>query len=104
MGSRELRARLEFLKEHYQIRESEFLNFDAMRQASQCLGRVIRSKQDYGVMIFADQRYSRQDKRTKIPEWIQCFIEPGHTLMATDLAVNVARNFLLQMSQAHKEL
>ena len=27
-------------------KESEFLNFDAMRQASQCLGRVIRSKRD----------------------------------------------------------
>ena len=26
------------------LEESEFLNFDAMRQASQCLGRVIRSK------------------------------------------------------------
>ena len=41
---------MQFLREHYQIRESEFLNFDAMRQASQCVGRVIRSKRDYGDM------------------------------------------------------
>jgi Rad3-related DNA helicase len=67
--SRELRARLEFLRQHYDIKESEFLNFDAMRQASQCLGRVIRSKRDYGVMVFADQRYARSDKRSKIPDW-----------------------------------
>merc|ERR1712217_73051 len=102
--SRELRARLEFLREHYQIKEAEFLNFDAMRQASQCLGRVIRSKKDYGVMIFADQRYSRQDKRSKIPAWIQAFIEPGHLCISTDIAVQVARNFLLRMSQPYKEL
>merc|ERR1711937_896431 len=51
--SRELRARMEFMREHYQIKESEFLNFDAMRQASQCMGRVIRSKRDYGIMVFA---------------------------------------------------
>mmetsp|Transcript_2735 Transcript_2735/g.5980 ORF Transcript_2735/g.5980 Transcript_2735/m.5980 type:complete len:832 (+) Transcript_2735:68-2563(+) len=100
--SRELRARLEFLKEHYQIKESEFLNFDAMRQASQCLGRVIRSKMDYGVMIFADQRYARQDKRSKIPEWIQAFIEPGHLVMSTDVAVQAARSFLLRMSQPYE--
>ena len=47
-----LRARLEYLQTHYQIREQDFLNFDALRQASQCVGRVIRSKTDYGLMIF----------------------------------------------------
>jgi len=102
--SRELRARLQFLRDHYQIRENEFLNFDAMRQASQCLGRVIRSKRDYGVMMFADQRYARADKRSKIPDWIQAYLEPGHIAMATDVAVQVARRFLLQMSQPHSAL
>lgn len=102
--SRELRARLQFLREHYQIKESEFLNFDAMRQASQCLGRVIRSKRDYGVMIFADQRYARQDKRSKIPDWIRSFLEPGHVMMASDVAVQTARSFLLKMSQPYEEV
>lgn len=102
--SRELRARLEFLRENYQIKEAEFLNFDAMRQASQCLGRVIRSKRDYGVMIFADQRYARNDKRSKIPDWIRAFLEPGHIVMATDVAVHAARSFLLQMSQPYEEV
>jgi len=101
--SRELRARLQFLREAYQIKESEFLNFDAMRQASQCVGRVIRSKRDYGVMVFADQRYARADKRSKIPDWIQAFIEPGHVVMATDTAVQAARRFLLEMSQPFTE-
>jgi DNA excision repair protein ERCC-2 len=50
--SRVLRARLEFLRDQYQIREGEFLTFDAMRTAAQCIGRVIRGKSDYGIMNF----------------------------------------------------
>jgi len=101
--SRELRARLEFLKDQYQIKEAEFLNFDAMRQASQCLGRVIRSKKDYGVMIFADQRYARQDKRSKIPEWIRNYLDPAHIVMASDVAIQASHSFLLGMAQPYEE-
>lgn len=35
----------------FQIKESDFLAFDAVRQAAQCVGRVIRSKADYGMMV-----------------------------------------------------
>ena len=68
--SRILRARLEYLRETFQISENDFLAFDAVRQAAQCVGRVIRSKADYGLMIFADRRYARPDKRDKLPGWI----------------------------------
>ena len=46
---------MEFLRENFLIRESEFLSFDAIRHASQCLGRVLRGKNDYGIMCLADQ-------------------------------------------------
>lgn len=38
-----------------QIREDDFLTFDALRHAAQCVGRAIRGKMDYGIMIFADK-------------------------------------------------
>lgn len=38
-----------------QIRENDFLTFDAMRHAAQCLGRCMRGKTDYGIMILADK-------------------------------------------------
>ncbi len=60
---------------------------------SQCVGRAIRGKTDYGIMCFADsvrvlecnlscihchasvfQRYSRADKRAKLPQWIQQYM------------------------------
>lgn len=80
-----LLARLEYLRDTFQIKEGDFLTFDALvnlfiflciesffcsktamlitddrlkqRQAAQCVGRVIRSKADYGMMIFADKRF-----------------------------------------------
>ena len=99
-ATRILRARLEYLRETFQIQEGDFLTFDALvrillsywfisficrkdlltkfshnlkfckcqRQAAQCVGRVIRSKADYGMMIFADKRYL-------IPPWLDSQIE-----------------------------
>ena len=94
-----LRARLEYLQTHYQIREQDFLNFDALRQASQCVGRVIRSKTDYGLMIFADSRYNRFDKRSKLPKWILQFLGDQYLNLSTDTAVQHVKFFLKQMSQ-----
>lgn len=69
--SRNLRARMQFLQETHKIKDKDFLTFDAMRQTSQCVGRVLRSKYDYGQMIFADKRYKRKDFLSKLPQWIQ---------------------------------
>lgn len=41
--------------EDFHHRENDFLTFDAMRQAAQCMGRALRGKLDYGLMIFADK-------------------------------------------------
>ena len=53
--SRMLKARLEYLRETFQIKENDFLTFDAMRHAAQCVGRALRGKTDYGIMLFADK-------------------------------------------------
>ena len=94
-----LRARLEFLQAHYQIKEADFLNFDALRQTSQCVGRVIRSKTDYGLMILADSRYNRHDKRSKLPKWILQFLGEQHLNLSTDMAIQHVQQFLRLMGQ-----
>ena len=48
---------MNFLQENFNISESNFIVFDAMRQTAQCLGRVIRGKNDYGLMVLADRVY-----------------------------------------------
>jgi len=99
--SRILRARLEYLRENFQIKENDFLAFDAVRQAAQCVGRVIRSKADYGLMIFADKRYQRHDKRDKLPGWITAQLKDAHLNLSTDMLMHVAREFMRSMAQPY---
>lgn len=95
--SRILKARLEFLRETYRIRENDFLSFDAMRHAAQCLGRVLRGKDDYGLMVLADRRFQR--KRAQLPRWINQGLLDADTNLSTDMAVSSARRFLKTMAQ-----
>ncbi|GAX84382.1 hypothetical protein CEUSTIGMA_g11804.t1 [Chlamydomonas eustigma] len=97
--SRILRARLDYLQETFQIKENDYLTFDAIRQASQCVGRVIRSKADYGMMVFADRRYQRHDKRDKLPGWITRHLLEAHLNLSTDMMLHVARDFMRNMAQ-----
>ncbi|KAK9455484.1 hypothetical protein V1511DRAFT_293400 [Dipodascopsis uninucleata] len=95
--SRILKARLEFMRENYRIRENDFLSFDAMRHAAQCLGRVLRGKDDYGIMVLADKRFSR--KRIQLPKWINQALLDSDVNLSTDMAVASARKFLRTMAQ-----
>ncbi|CAH2049580.1 unnamed protein product, partial [Iphiclides podalirius] len=97
--SRILKARLEYLRDQYQIRENDFLTFDAMRHAAQCVGRALRGKTDYGIMIFADKRFSRADKRTRLPRWIQEHLRDSLCNLSTEEAVQICKRWLRQMAQ-----
>ncbi|EJU04718.1 DNA repair helicase [Dacryopinax primogenitus] len=101
--SRILRARLEYLRDAYRIRESEFLAFDAMRNAAQCVGRVLRGKTDWGLMVFADKRYARADKRAKLPRWMNQYISETASNLSTDMAIVLSKLFMRQISQNPNE-
>ncbi|CAK4558821.1 unnamed protein product [Aphanomyces euteiches] len=94
-----LRARLEYLRYTHHIKEGDFLTFDALRQAAQCAGRVIRSKADYGIIVFADSRYNRHDKRSKLPPWINQFLLESHLNLSVDMAVFMSKKYLSLMAQ-----
>lgn len=97
--SRILKARLEYLRDTYRIRESEFLGFDAMRTAAQCVGRVLRGKTDWGLMVFADKRFARADKRAKLPRWINQYITETASNLSNDMAVVLSKLFMRTISQ-----
>ncbi|RXM96626.1 TFIIH basal transcription factor complex helicase XPD subunit [Acipenser ruthenus] len=101
--SRLLKARLEYLRDQFQIRENDFLTFDAMRHAAQCVGRVIRGKTDYGLMIFADKRYARADKRGKLPRWIQEHITDSSLNLTIDETEDQLGLSLLTLDQLQSE-
>ncbi|CAI5760119.1 unnamed protein product [Candida verbasci] len=95
--SRILKARLEFMRDHFQIRENDFLSFDAMRHAAQCLGRVLRGKDDYGIMVLADKRFAT--KKNKLPKWIAQALNDSDTKLSTDMALATAKKFLKALAQ-----
>ncbi|KAF8831299.1 hypothetical protein HHX47_DHR1000748 [Lentinula edodes] len=101
--SRILKARLEYLRDAYRIRESEFLGFDAMRNAAQCVGRVLRGKTDWGLMVFADKRFARADKRAKLPRWINQYITETASNLSTDMALTLSKLFMRTISQNPNE-
>ncbi|KAF7322968.1 Helicase ATP-binding domain-containing protein [Mycena chlorophos] len=101
--SRILKARLEYLRDAYRIRESEFLGFDAMRNAAQCVGRVLRGKTDWGLMVFADKRFARADKRAKLPRWINQYITETAANLSTDMALTLSKLFMRGISQNPEE-
>lgn len=95
--SRILKARLQFLREAYNIKENDFLSFDAMRHAAQCLGRVLRGKDDYGIMVLADKRFKK--KQNQLPKWIQQAIREGDMDLSTEAAAATAKRFLREIAQ-----
>ena len=72
-------------------------------KAAQCVGRVIRSKLDYGLMIFADSRYSRSDKRKKLPQWLSHYLKTEYINLSTDVAVDISTKFVKKMAQPHSK-
>jgi DNA excision repair protein ERCC-2 len=97
--SRILKARLEYLRDNFQIKENDFLTFDAMRHAAQCVGRALRGKTDYGIMIFADKRFSRNDKKSKLPKWIQEHLRDSFCNLSVEEAVQISKKWLKHMAQ-----
>lgn len=97
--SRVLLARLEYMRTNLNIREGDYLSFDAMRQTAQCIGRVVRSKADYGLAVLADKRYCRADKKNKLPKWILELMSDSHIDMDAQSAVSIARQYLRKMAQ-----
>jgi len=68
-----------------------------MRHAAQCLGRVLRGKDDYGIMVLADRRFGK--KRNQLPKWINQALLESDVNLSTDMAVAIAKKFLRTMAQ-----
>lgn len=50
-------------------------------------------------MIFADKRFSRQDKRSKLPKWIQEHLTDSYCNLSTEETMQIARRWLRIMAQ-----
>ncbi|KNH01734.1 TFIIH basal transcription factor complex helicase subunit [Perkinsela sp. CCAP 1560/4] len=95
---RALNERKRWIEEHLKISESEYVTFDAMRQSAQCIGRVLRNKADYGVMVLADCRFSTADKISKLPQWILQNLG-AHMSITANACIEITKKFFRNISQ-----
>jgi DNA excision repair protein ERCC-2 len=51
------------------------------------------------MMVFADKRYNRADKRNKLPGWITSCLKDAHLNLSTDMVLHITREFMRQMAQ-----
>ena len=95
-----VQARADYIYKKLGIPKEDFLVFDAMRAASQCVGRLLRSKKDYGVVVLADRRYAKNECRSQMPHWINEYIDPTKPRgLGTEESFDVTRKFMTQMAQ-----
>jgi DNA excision repair protein ERCC-2 len=97
-----VQTRAEGVHDKCGISKEEFMIFDAMRAASQCIGRVIRSKEDWGIVVLADRRYARKEVVSKLPGWIRQFLNTSRVTSDLTAALEQAKTFLLVMAQPFK--
>lgn len=53
------------------------------------------------MMVFADKRYQRHDKRDKLPGWITSQLREEHLNLSTDMLLHVVRDFMRSMAQPY---
>lgn len=56
-----------------------------------------------GMMVFADKRYQRADKRSKLPGWIGEYLRESHLNLSTDMLVQITRVFMRNMAQPYSK-
>jgi DNA excision repair protein ERCC-2 len=96
-----LKTRSEYLDLHFQVTKEDFLLFNALRIVTQCFAKVLSSKQDYGIVLFADARFDRPNAKLKLPQWIRDLVMKDQVNQTVDDAVEHARAFCLKMSQPY---
>lgn len=63
----------------------EFYENACMRAVNQSIGRAIRHRQDYAVIVLLDQRYSLPRITNKLPKWIRESLVHGEQKQFTEL-------------------
>ncbi|CAD8091711.1 unnamed protein product [Paramecium sonneborni] len=58
------------------IKSSEWYIQQAIRTTNQAMGRVIRHKNDYGIVFLCDRRFEEKDMKLGLSRWIQPAIQP----------------------------
>lgn len=94
-----IEARSQFLEAKFGIAKKEFLMFNSVRLAMQTCNKILNSKQDYCITIFADVRYDKPSANAMFPRWISQWIARDQRNQSVDDAIEQAKRFYLDMTR-----
>ncbi|XP_045479917.1 ATP-dependent DNA helicase DDX11 [Harmonia axyridis] len=64
---------------------NEFYDNLCMKAVNQCIGRAVRHKNDYAVVLLVDERYNRSSTKTALPGWIKRSLRANNSNGAFEL-------------------
>lgn len=97
-GSTLVHMKLNYLNAKFGIKPSEYIQFDAGRVLTQCIGRVIRKDNDYAAVVLADERFGECTKWTT--KWMQEMVQGRNSQITTqDEAIRTIRAFFIQQAR-----
>lgn len=73
---------------------SEWYTLDAIRVTNQAIGRVIRHKNDYGVIFVCDHRFNEKQCKDNLPAWIQSHLKNQKSTSFNTIMHEVSQFFL----------
>jgi len=68
----ELKAKIDYIEKTkvFASGSMEFYENQCMKAVNQCIGRAIRHRDDFAVIVLMDSRYSKPSIHAKLPKWI----------------------------------
>lgn len=65
----------------------EWYSLQAVRAVNQAIGRTIRHKNDFGIVLFCDERFSSQHVRSQLSKWLRPHISVAPSFEAARLSM-----------------
>ncbi|MFZ3169433.1 MAG: helicase C-terminal domain-containing protein [Candidatus Methanoperedens sp.] len=92
----------------YGVNNGDFIAYrlPAMNKALQALGRVIRDRDETGILILADSRFTKEDKysvRQYLPSWIKNEMILCNSLQIGDIIRNWIKNTKSRETQSERD-
>lgn len=72
----------------------EWYKLQAYRSVNQAIGRVIRHMNDYGAILFCDERYTQKNAQDQLSKWLRPSIKNYVIILLTLVSFNDANDAL----------
>ncbi|EAS07112.2 DNA repair helicase (rad3) (macronuclear) [Tetrahymena thermophila SB210] len=85
-------------KNNFSFSGNDYYENLCMKSVNQAIGRSIRHKDDYSVILLIDQRFSQEKNINRLSSWIKKRVKPAHSFESTKKNIKI----FFEKKQQHK--